>query len=165
MTTAEQQFNRLAEQAGITNPDVLNIVNLFFHSGIAYALKEQPERLCALVQSKDAADYLSSMVVRAFHGIESGMKLEENLQNQFKQSDLQYLSHVLRVLLNKFEEENNVLSRAIKQAWEGCDPDRPETKDVFKYHNRLKDALRDLKGHSKRLASIQNTVKKEMKKG
>lgn len=79
---------------------------------------------------------------------------------ELTREDWQYLTHILKLLLNNHDEEINLAKIYAQEHWKMCDPDKPETKYNFEKLNTLRDIQRQLKTRRNKLSIIQRKLKK-----
>jgi hypothetical protein len=166
MNEIQSKFNQLAHISGINNEDLRAVANMFFHLGVSIALNEQPEKLCKLVSTNQN---MINMMGNTFCGVQSVTALQDTLDNSkrsnvlFSNSELQFLSYMLREILNEMETSKETCKRAIDYYWINSNPDNPSSLDLYKKLNQVKDVKRDLKAKANKMASIQRKIKHQVR--
>lgn len=168
MNAIEEKFNQLMQTTGVLDKNVRAAAEMFFYSGAGYALKEEPVNLCALVcPGGTGTDVYFKLVEKAVPGVQAIKSLQSLKKNEsLSQQDLQFLSYMLRNILNEMESHKHTCNRAVDYYWQRSIPDdeNPISQANFRALNGYKDSKREIKAKAKKMAEIQRKIKTTLRK-
>lgn len=81
----------------------------------------------------------------------------------FSKADLDLIATLMRITDQAMVDEKKELTSIREMLWKSCDKDNPETFEVFKGLNRVKNKLRKVKKMRHQIAKINVKIKKLLK--
>lgn len=81
------------------------------------------------------------------------------------QAQAQFLEDQIRENITELHKIQNAVSERVKEMWNVCDKDNPETIGIFKQMNKGKDFNREVARRLKMYSEIQANLKKIQKAG
>lgn len=143
-----ERFDRLTEWHGIDEAWMLELVKTFYEAGLAQGLQLPVQHKCKLVTKNSEPLHFP---------VEPNSKLS--------QAQVQQLSSILNKILNEFEQYKQDSKRIVGDLWGHCNPEDPDTYNVYNQMNLYKDNLREIKETYNKMASLQRILKKMAKNG
>lgn len=81
--------------------------------------------------------------------------------NKLTQSELQFMSNVLAIILNRSSEALEVFKDTLAEQWNYCDKTDPETLDYYKGYLKMLGWYKKDKAKVNKLQEIQRKIKKQ----
>lgn len=83
-------------------------------------------------------------------------------ENQFTPQELQFLKSVFSIVLDGAYKEMLEMKAHANKMFDMCNPDDPESLEIFKVLNSLRNAIRKQKKNQCTLAAIQGKIKRKL---
>lgn len=81
--------------------------------------------------------------------------------NALSREEIQFLSGLLRDMLNTAQTNSAALREIIQEVWLLCDPDDEKTKENFEHLNEIRSYQRKVYAMMRKLEKIQHKLKKQ----
>ena len=135
-------------------------------------LKEQFESTIARIGIEDDTDYdLASIIWKRCEDAMIGKTSQEPVllhkktkyrvrNEQLTLQEIQFLNQLFAEMLTLSSYNQSELKYVIQEYWQRCDPENPNTQEIFDALNQLRSKQRKFKKLHNHLASIQRKLKK-----